>query len=241
LLRRDISQVSLAERPLIPEEDFPVLIDLLNGIDPDLAASAASHLILMAVRHGGALGEVRQSIATALPAMARHFDDPNPPILNGESVRPDIWRQKVMQFVWILGIPPPASLVEKLLLALRADDTATDATRALVQLKPVPSEVIEAILAKMTQAPVRVKGPIIDALVTGGVRTEPFVHALAAILDNPGERHQDAALALLGLGAAAKTAEPALRRFISKEATSGTDDWTSQHLAQQALKDLGSK
>ena len=161
--------------------------------------------------------------------------------MNGESVRPDIWRLNVMQFVWLLGTPPPASLVEELVLALRADETATDATRALVQLKPVPSEVIEAILAKMTQVRVREKGLMIDALVTGGVRTEPFVHALAAILDNPGERHQDAALALLHLGAAAKTAEPALRRFVSKEATFGTDDWTSQNMAQQALKDLGSK
>jgi hypothetical protein len=48
-------------------------------------------------------------------------------------------------------------------------------------------------------------------------------------------------MALSSLGAAAKPAESPLRRFLSKEATPGSEEATAQVYARLALKNLSDK
>src|SRR5689334_12764092 len=104
LLLADISRRPIS-RPMIPDQDVPVLVEILNGSDPDLAASAASHLVLMALQQGGRLGQKPPEIvASALPAMASHFDDENPPVMEENAdwtVHPigsRFWRHEVLSY-----------------------------------------------------------------------------------------------------------------------------------------------
>ena len=115
------------------------------------------------------------------------------------------------------------------------------ATQALAQLKPMPREVLDAVIAKMEEAPGDVKAHIMDALVDNGVKDSAFVQAIAAILDDPAERHQAAAMALSRLGSAARVAESALRRFVSKAVPAGSEDANAQFYAKLALKALDPK
>ena len=119
-------------------------------------------------------------------------------------------------FVWMTGQPPSPPLASKILSNLQKDyedHRAVWATYALVQLKPIPKEILSAVLAKARNVTEDIKVQIIGALTA----SDPdLVNELAAILDDPAERHQDAVMALSDLGIAAKDAEPALRRFAAR-------------------------
>jgi hypothetical protein len=243
LLENDIER--RIARTMVPEEDVPVLIDVLNDNDPDLAASAASNLIMMGLNNMGAGTKVRETIAAALPAMSAHYDDPIPPVLKERflkgQVRPTIWKEDVISFVWLSGAPPPPPLVAKILVALREDAVAMWAALALTQMKPMPKEILDAVIGKMEKAPGEVKWQIMDALVNNGVKDPAFVRAIATILDDPAERHQATACALYHLGSAASVAEPALRRFVSRAVPADGEDANAQICAKLALKAIDPK
>jgi hypothetical protein len=241
LLAKDVHQRPFA-RTLVPAEDVPVLIEVLHGEDPDLAASAASHLVLMALQNIVAGTKIRELIATALPAMAAHYDDPVPPVAMAQgkqaTVRVTMWQEEVMALIWLTGATPPAPLVPKIIVALQDDGMAMWAAQALAQLKPMPEEVLAAVLTKMRATGWEVRNQIIKALVDNGVNHPAFVRALAANLESPEGHHQQTALALSRLGPAAKPAESALRRFLSKEAVPGSEEGTAQIFARLALKNV---
>jgi hypothetical protein len=240
LLKTDLKQGSWA-LTLVPEEDVTVLINALNGGDPDLAAVAARYLVTMACQNSQAGSKVRETIAAALPAMTKHYDDENAPVLSGELVISNIWRNEVMMFVWMTGQPPSPPLASKILSNLQKDyedHRAVWATYALVQLKPIPKEILSAVLAKARNVTEDIKVQIIGALTA----SDPdLVNELAAILDDPAERHQDAVMALSDLGIAAKDAEPALRRFAARAFPTGSEDANAQVYARLALKALGAQ
>jgi hypothetical protein len=233
-------------RPMAPAEDVPVLIEILRGGDPDLAVSAAAHLGAMTLQNRGAGTKVREIIAGAVPAMAAHYDDPGPRILtpdgNSAAARPGNWWQyEVIAFVWLSGVKAPPPLVSKILVALQDDGMALSATEALAQLKPMPESVLASVLQRMRVAPWEVQNQIIGALVENAVNQKAFAQALGVNLDTPDEHHAAAAMALSNLGAAAGSAEPALRRFLSREASPGTEDESAQAYARLALKNLSDK
>jgi hypothetical protein len=230
------------ERTLVPAEDLPLLIEILNGNDPDFAASAAGHLVVMALRNRGAGTKVRELIATALPALAAHYDDPLPPVAIGPDKkptgRPTMWNEAVMTFIWQTGANPPPSLVPKIVLALQQDAMAMCATQALAQLKPMLDAVLNAVLQKMRTSSWDLRDGIIQSLAGNGVNNPAFVLELAANLQSPDGHHQEAARALSWIGAAARPAEAALRQFLSKEAPSGSEEAGAQFYARLALKNL---
>lgn len=221
---------------MVPSGDVSFLTEVLNSGDADLEECAAGWLYMMAVEFRAAGTNVRNVIAAALPAMEAHFDDPT-------SERPldfsnrHRWRMMVMRFVAVTEAVPSEHLMAKMLKAIDDEnaETAVLATAVLAQMKPMTPQVLDAVLAKINDRSPEMRRAVMQGLAANGNSDPRFVAALGANLDNPVADHQEAARALSELGSAAKAAEPALRRLLSKEALENTPEGIAQMYARIAL------
>ncbi len=115
-----------------------------------------------------------------------------------------------------------------------------------MQIKPLPKEVLGAILARLEKADGNtdrnqtIRENMMITLADHGVDDPSFVRTLGDILDDPKQRHGFAAMALSRLGKGAKPAEAALRRIVATitKPSEHTDEQTTLFYAQAALNNL---
>jgi hypothetical protein len=224
---------------MAPSNDVPFLIEALNDRDAELAETAAGFLLLMAMEYGGAGTNVRNVIATALPAMEAHFDDPTieRPLDFGNRHR---WRMMVIRFVSVTGVAPAGDLLAKMLKAIddENEQTAVLAMAVLAEMKPMTPQILDAVISKMDSPSPEMRRAVMQGLAMSRNSDPRFIVGLAASLDDSAVDHQPAASALAELGASAKAAEPALRRLISKEAPENTPEGIAQMYARIALEKI---
>jgi hypothetical protein len=226
-------------RLLVPAEDLPFLMEELNGNDRSLAALSETYLVAMAGRNIGAGAKIRELIASALPAMAAHYDDQGPTAIAPQFLSGG-WRTNPMRLVSLTRTPPPPDLVKRFVSALDDDSTAGPATGALLILKPLPGEVLKAILAKLRGASENVRFQLTN-LLQSSVEDPALALTLGAILDDPLTEHYSAAAALYQMGTAARPAEPALRRFVAGVAPPKSLEDAAKEYAETALRHLEAK
>jgi len=217
---------------MVPSDDVPFLIGVLNSGDPDLAERAAGQIFIMAFEFRGAGTNVRNVIAAALPAMEAHFDDPTSerPLDFGNRHR---LRMLVMRFVGITGAVPSEHLLAEMLKAIDDEnkDTAELAASVLAQIKPMTPQILDAVLGKINAPSSDMRRAVMQGLAANKNSDPRFIAGLAANLDDPVADHQAATNALAELGRAGRAAEPALRRLLSKQASENTPEGIAQMYA----------
>ena len=228
---------------MMPSEDVPFLIKVMDGRDADLAERAGAYLYWMAIEFATAGKSIRDIIAAALPAMVAHFDDPNPSVQPLDFGNRHRWRLMVIRFVATTRTEPDRHLLARIVSAV--DDESTDvgiaAASVLANLKTITPEVLAMLLARMDDPSPEMRRAVMEGLAANKNGDPRFINGLAANLDNPVMDHQAAARALSDLGSIAKAAEPAVRRFLSKNATENTPEGIAQSYARIALGKMSVK
>lgn len=201
----DLSALSL------PAEEGTLLAALKSG-DPRAAKAAAASSAALLYLHPDAAsaGTVRR----LMPALAAHYDDPDPDQPAGISAPTDFWRQKVMALLSASNAQPGPELLGKIEAdAYRTGDayggTARIAWNTLAGLRPLPDDVARILLDGI-RGPAPTKLAVIEALGRSRVSDAPAVSALIQALEGGTEIRRAAVVALGEIGAPAKGAVHAL-------------------------------